>query len=152
MDLYRYDAKTYARTLFFQNDEGYDLGAVSPDGKWLSLERSRTTSDSDVSLYGIATKELKQLTPHQAFSPNGTWRITGLNEHGRTLLRVLPQAGEEGASVAPEFEFRTFSGPTSAAHRERSSLPRGKAGVFRVSMEHDGSQKIPQRRLLTEWR
>lgn len=154
MDLYRYDAKTYARTLFFQNDDGYDLGAVSPDEKWLSLEKSRTTSDSDVFLYGIATKELKPLTAHQgsarwktatfdpassalylltddgseftrvvryvlasgkreevekadwdvtytAFSRNGAWRVTGINEHGRTLLRVHEGKTDKPLALPP---------------------------------------------------
>ncbi|WP_164015873.1 alpha/beta hydrolase family protein [Pyxidicoccus trucidator] len=141
MDLYRYDAKTYARTLLFQNDGGYDLGAVSPDEKWVSLGKSRTTADSDVHLYNVATKELKHLTPHKGtatwnsatfdpassalymqtnegsefmrvvryvlatgkleevekadwdivytyFSKNGAWRVTGINEDGRTVIRV----------------------------------------------------------------
>ncbi|MFP2910074.1 alpha/beta fold hydrolase [Pyxidicoccus sp. 3LFB2] len=141
MDLYRYDAKTYARTLLFQNDGGYDLGAVSPDEKWVALGKSRTTADSDVHLYNVATKELKHLTPHKGtatwgaatfdpassalylltnegseftrvvryvlasgkmeevekadwdinytyFSKNGAWRVTGINEDARTVIRI----------------------------------------------------------------
>ncbi|MCP3141685.1 S9 family peptidase [Pyxidicoccus xibeiensis] len=139
-DLYRYDAKTYARTLLFQND-GYKVGAVSPDEKWLALEKAHTTADSDVHLYNVATKELKHLTPHQGIaswrvatfdpassalylltnegseftravrhmlatgkredvekadwdvmyltlSKKGTLRVTGINEHGRAVIRV----------------------------------------------------------------
>ncbi|MBZ4419350.1 S9 family peptidase [Myxococcus sp. RHSTA-1-4] len=166
MDLYRYDAKTYARTLLFQNDGGYDLGDVSPDEKWVSLGKSRTTSDSDVHLYNVATKEVKHLTPHQGtaswqsatfdpastalylltnegteftrvvryvlatgkmeevekadwdvmytyFSRNGAWRVTGINEDGRTVIRVhdvkagkplalprLPEGDITGVSIA----------------------------------------------------
>ncbi len=141
MDLYRYDAKTYARTLLFQNDGGYSVGDVSPDEKWISLDKSRTTSDSDVYLYNVATKEVKHLTPHQGtaawrsatfdpassalymltdegseftrvvrhvladgkreevekadwdimytyFSKKGAWRVTGINQDGRTVVRV----------------------------------------------------------------
>lgn len=141
MDLYRYDAKTYTRTLLYENDGGYDVGAVSPDEKWLSMDKRRTTSDSDVHLYRFATKELKHVTPHEAaaswktatfdpassalymltndgseftrvvryvlasgkveevekadwdvtftsFSRSGAWRVTGINEHGRTVIRV----------------------------------------------------------------
>jgi dipeptidyl aminopeptidase/acylaminoacyl peptidase len=141
MDLYRYDAKTYARTLLFQNDGGYAVGDVSPDEKWISLDKSRTTSDSDVYLYNVATKEVKHLTPHQGtaawrsatfdpassalymltdegseftrvvrhvladgkreevekadwdimytyFSKKGAWRVTGINQDGRTVVRV----------------------------------------------------------------
>jgi dipeptidyl aminopeptidase/acylaminoacyl peptidase len=141
MDLYRYDAKTYARTLLFQNDTGHTVGRVSPDEKWVSLDQRNNLTDSDVHLYNVATKELKHLTPHPGaatwksatfdpastalylltnegseftrvvryvlatgkreeveraerdvtsttFSRTGAWRVTGLNEHGRTVIRV----------------------------------------------------------------
>ncbi|MCY1019957.1 S9 family peptidase [Pyxidicoccus sp. MSG2] len=141
MDLYRYDVKTYARTLFYQNDDGNDPADVSPDQKWLALDKSNTTSDSDVYLYNVATKELKHLTPHKgaaawrtatftpdssalylhtdegseftrivryvlatgkmeevekadwdimytSFSRNGAWRVTGINEDARTVIRI----------------------------------------------------------------
>ncbi|HZI14807.1 MAG TPA: S9 family peptidase [Myxococcus sp.] len=166
MDLYRYDAKTYARTLLFQNDGGYDVGDVSPDEKWVALEKPRTTSDSDVHLYSVATKEVKHLTPHKGtaswraatfdpassalylltnegseftrvvrhvladgkreevekadwdimytyFSKKGAWRVTGINDDGRTVVRLhdvkagkqveLPQMPEgdiTGVSIA----------------------------------------------------
>ena len=37
-DLYRYDAKTYGRRLVFQDDTGYEVGAISDDGRWLASE------------------------------------------------------------------------------------------------------------------
>jgi hypothetical protein len=40
-DLYRYDAKTYDRTLLYQNESGYYIGSVSDDGHWLSLSKRR---------------------------------------------------------------------------------------------------------------
>ncbi|HEX9147710.1 MAG TPA: S9 family peptidase, partial [Thermoanaerobaculia bacterium] len=48
-DLYRYDAKTYERALVYQN-EGYQIGAISPDGKSVALVKTNGTSDSDVYL------------------------------------------------------------------------------------------------------
>ena len=142
MDLYRYDAATYARTLFFQNDGGHDVGVVSPDERWIALHQERTTSDGDVYLYDVTTKALQHLTAHEgpsswkaatfdpassalylltnegseftrvvrhvlasgkreevekaewdvlftSFSRKGAWRVTGINAHGRTALRVF---------------------------------------------------------------
>jgi dipeptidyl aminopeptidase/acylaminoacyl peptidase len=63
-DIYRYDAKTYEPTLFFQND-GYFPGAVSDDGKWVSLAKVITTSNTDVYLWNAETKAIKHLTPHK---------------------------------------------------------------------------------------
>ncbi|AKQ64601.1 Peptidase S9, prolyl oligopeptidase active site region precursor [Myxococcus hansupus] len=140
-DLYRYDAKTYARSLIYAGDGEHVLSAISPDEKWLALEKSRTLSDSDVFLLELATQQRQQLTAHTgsahwkaatfdpsssslylltnegsefirverhvlatgkreqvealnwdvlstAFSRRGTWRVTRVNEDGRTTLRV----------------------------------------------------------------
>ncbi|QRN99016.1 S9 family peptidase [Archangium violaceum] len=140
-DVYRYDAKTYARTLVYQNDTSLFFAAVSPDGKWLAFEKTRTNYDTDLHLYNVETKELKHITPHQgdvffeastfdpgstalyfltdqgsefkrvaryelatgkvedvertdwdvmytAFSRKGGYRVTAINEDGRTVIRV----------------------------------------------------------------
>lgn len=65
MDLYRHDAKTYARTLLMQNDKGFNVIAVAPDESWVALDEALTTSDGNVWRYDVATKALKNLTPHQ---------------------------------------------------------------------------------------
>jgi dipeptidyl aminopeptidase/acylaminoacyl peptidase len=95
MDLYRYDAKTYARTLLFQNDGGYDVGDVSPDEKWVALEKSRTTSDSDVHLYSVATKEVKHLTPHKG---TASWRAATFDP-ASSALYLLTNEGSEFTRV-----------------------------------------------------
>jgi dipeptidyl aminopeptidase/acylaminoacyl peptidase len=72
-DLYRYDAKTYERTLFYKNEQGYFPGSVSDDGKWITLTKVNTTSDSDIYLYGVETKETTHLSPHKgvaSYSPS----------------------------------------------------------------------------------
>ncbi|RKH15101.1 S9 family peptidase [Corallococcus sp. CA053C] len=65
MDVYRHDAKTYARTLLMQNDKGFSVVAVAPDESWVALDEALTTSDGNVWRYDVATKTLKNLTPHQ---------------------------------------------------------------------------------------
>ena len=32
-DLYKYDGKSYQRSLVYQNDAGYDVAGISPDGR-----------------------------------------------------------------------------------------------------------------------
>ncbi len=140
-DLYRYDAKTYERTLVYRNEAGYSIGAISHDGKWVSLVKPKTTADSDIYLWSAATNETKHITPHEGqadnspedfdpvsgalyytsnegsefmrvrrydvvtgrhedvektawdvlytvFSKNGKYRVTGINEDGRTVIRI----------------------------------------------------------------
>ncbi|MBA2303362.1 MAG: S9 family peptidase [Acidobacteria bacterium] len=63
-DVYRYDAKTYERTLFYENRDGYFPAAVSNDGKWVALSKIITTSNTDVYLWNAATKTATHLSPH----------------------------------------------------------------------------------------
>lgn len=64
-DLYRYDAKTYARTLVYKNETGMSPGAISRDGRWLALGKTNTTADSDVYLFDTQNQALKHITSHQ---------------------------------------------------------------------------------------
>ncbi|WP_224248396.1 S9 family peptidase [Hyalangium gracile] len=140
-DLYKYDVKTYERTLLYQNDAGYQPSDISRDEKWIALDKPRTTADSNIYLYDVAKKELKHITPHQGtamysaaefdpastalyyltddgsefkrvarytlatgksedveradwdimytyFSRTGAYRVSGINEDGRTVIRL----------------------------------------------------------------
>ena len=144
-DLYRMDAASYERTLVYQEEKGFEFGDISDDAKWIALEKPNTTSDSDIYLYEIATKELKHLSPHKEtasysvasfdrsnrflyyltndgeeftrvrryelatgkhedverapwdilftyFSYNGKYRVTGINEDARTVIKVYEHA------------------------------------------------------------
>jgi len=64
-DLYRYDARTYARVLIYRNEEGFDLGPISRDERWIALNRAHTTSDSDIYLFDAIRQQIKHLTPHE---------------------------------------------------------------------------------------
>jgi len=67
MDLYRYDAKTYMRTLVFKNEQGFDISEVSPDGHFLSLAKTHTNRDSDTYLLDFRTRTQKPtlISEHQ---------------------------------------------------------------------------------------
>ena len=63
-DVYRYDAKTYSRTLFFENKDGYFPAGVSDDAQWVSLAKVNTTNDSDIYLWNAALKTTTKISPH----------------------------------------------------------------------------------------
>ena len=94
-DLYLYDAKSYQRRLIYQNDVGYDLGAISDDGQWLAFRKTNSTSDSDMFLWSVARKEMKLLSKHEgvanyrpaAFDPDGQW-LYYLTNDGSEFMRV----------------------------------------------------------------
>jgi dipeptidyl aminopeptidase/acylaminoacyl peptidase len=94
-DLYRLDAKSYGRTLVYQDDTGYSLGAISDDGKWLAFQKTNSTADSDMYLWSVAGKQMKLLSPHEgtadyepaAFDPSSRW-LYYLTNDGAEFRRV----------------------------------------------------------------
>ncbi len=91
-DLYRYDVKDYTRTLVFQNDEAFDVQAVSPDGTTIALLRPRTSADSDIYLLDTRTADAEPelITKHEGnishgvheFTPNSKQLVYSTDEHG----------------------------------------------------------------------
>ena len=64
-DVFKMDAKTFQPSKIYENNEGYNFSAISNDEKWLALDKSNTTTDSNIYLYNAATKELKQISKHE---------------------------------------------------------------------------------------
>jgi dipeptidyl aminopeptidase/acylaminoacyl peptidase len=79
-DVYRYATDGYERELVFENKEGWSPSEVSRDGRWLALEKPRTSADSNLYLFDIASPGTppKHITRHEgnvnyivsAFSPD----------------------------------------------------------------------------------
>src|SRR4029079_8811126 len=63
-DLYRFDARTFARTLIYRATEGFYFSGLSGDERYVLFLKSRSKSDADIFLYDVSTKEMKCLTPH----------------------------------------------------------------------------------------
>lgn len=95
-DLYRYDAKTYERTLVFKNEAGWAVADISRDGRWLALAKVNTTADSDVHLVDLKSGEIKHITKHtgvalyepQDFTPDGKELLMTSNDGGE-FARVI---------------------------------------------------------------
>ena len=87
-DLYRYDAKTYARERVYENKAGYDLGVISDDGRYIALGKTRTTNDNNLYLIDTTNDKIVHLSPHEGdaqysgedFSPDGKHLYYTTNE------------------------------------------------------------------------
>jgi dipeptidyl aminopeptidase/acylaminoacyl peptidase len=90
-DLYRYDAKTYARTMFFENKDGYLPAGVSDDAAWVSLVKANTTSDSDIYLWNASSKETRHISKH---SGSANYQPAGFDRASKYLYFVTDAAGE----------------------------------------------------------
>lgn len=95
-DLYRYDSKTYVRTLVFKNEQGFGLGPISRDGRYLSLSKANTQADNDTYLYDTRTGQTTHISKHQGvasitpsdFTPDGK-RLLLLSNEGSEFTRVV---------------------------------------------------------------
>lgn len=95
-DLYRYDAKTYARTLVFKNESGWQVADISRDGRWLALAKVNTTADSDVHVADLKSGEIRHITRHagvaqyapQDFTPDSRELLMTSNDGGE-FARVI---------------------------------------------------------------
>ena len=93
-DLYRYDAKTYARTLFFENKDGYLPDSVSDDAKWVSLVKVQTTNDSEIYVWNAATKEMRHISKH---SGTANYTPAAFEPGSKHLYYVTDASGEFAA-------------------------------------------------------
>lgn len=59
MDLYRYDAKSYKRTLIYQNNTGLNVQSINSEGNLLALGKSNSNKDSDIFLLDLTEKNAK---------------------------------------------------------------------------------------------
>ncbi len=90
-DLYRYATKDYARSLFFQNDQGLQPGAISRDERYLALAKPNTTDDVDVVLVDRQSGESKLVTAHEGTAAN---RPADFTPDGKALLLTSNQGSE----------------------------------------------------------
>ncbi len=77
MDLYEMDIATFSPKLIYQNDDGYNMQAISDDKKYLVLGKPINTNDSDLFLYNFEDSSLVKINENQSansgedFSPEG---------------------------------------------------------------------------------
>ena len=113
-DIYEYAVDGYQRTLLFQDDVGYQLGAVSPDKRYLALQKARTTADSDVYVRDRQTGETMLLTEHdgdvsnapQAFSRDSKGLYCTTDEGGEFayLVRYDLENGGRETVLQPDWD------------------------------------------------
>ena len=90
-DLYRYSASDYSRELVYENP-GFRIGELSPDGRWLALDKPLSSADSDIYLVDLQSDghEPVLITEHvgniehstMGFTADSSALIYGTNEHG----------------------------------------------------------------------
>lgn len=77
-DLYRIqlsseqEGNVYPATLVYKNEEGYDIGTISNDDRYIALTKTITTTNNDMYLLDTQSGKVKHLSPHEgdvSFNP-----------------------------------------------------------------------------------
>ncbi|GAB4195883.1 MAG: S9 family peptidase [Wenzhouxiangellaceae bacterium] len=91
-DVYRYAIDDYSRELIFTND-GYSIADISPNGRWLALNKSRTSADSDIYLVDLEADqpEPQLITEHDG---NIAYSVYTITADSNTLLYATNENGE----------------------------------------------------------
>ena len=90
-DVYECRADNYQRKLIFRNS-GYEIGALSRDGRHLALVKPRTSADSNLYLVRLGSRAApKLITPHQGNVNYGVYEFSSDNS---ALVYSTNEAGE----------------------------------------------------------
>ena len=135
-DLYRYDAKTYARTMVYENRTGMNASAISRDEKWIALSKPLTTSDVDIYLYDTASRTSRLITPHA--SP-ASFNAATFDPESKRLFLTSNASGE----FAAIYTYDLASGKMALHEKadwEMTGTEYSRDGRFRMSrVNQDGS-------------
>lgn len=109
-DLYEVNTDGLGKTLLYKNADGYSIGGVSRDKKYVALLKTNTTSDQDVFLYDVQKGTTTNVTTHTGtinnspvdFSPDGT-KLLFVSDSGREFSSLRSYDLATGAK-APVYE------------------------------------------------
>ena len=94
-DLYEVKTDGLARSLLYKNTEGFSIGDVSRDKRYLALVKSYTTSDQDIFLHDLQKNSATNITKHTGTVNNSPADFT---PDSRKLLFVS-DSGREYVSL-----------------------------------------------------
>ena len=71
-DIFEMPIDSFKPALIYKDETGLDVGAISEDKKYIAFQKNGASpADSDVFLYNLATKEMKNITAHTGDVANG---------------------------------------------------------------------------------
>lgn len=105
-DIFEMSVGDLKPTLIYQDETGYEFGDISDDKRFIAFQKNgASTADSDVHLYNMETKEMKNITEHtgqvgnepEAFDPQSKHLFYVSNEGGEfmNIVRYDLATGEK---------------------------------------------------------
>lgn len=155
-DLYAYDTDDFERELVFENTAAFGVSAVSPDGRWLALERPRTSADSDLFLVDLTSeaREPQLITAHEgniaygvyAFTPDSEQLVYATNEHGEwnQAWTYDLATGEQGPLIEADWDVMYVSYSPTGRYRVSAINADGFTDVSVFDSQTGGEIALPE--------
>lgn len=84
-DLYLMKVGEWTSSLVYENNEGFDISAISKDGKTIALVQAITSSENKLFIYELSSKNMKEVS--QADKP-GIYNPAGFTRDNTTLFYI----------------------------------------------------------------
>jgi dipeptidyl aminopeptidase/acylaminoacyl peptidase len=126
--------------LVYQDDSGFDFADISNDKRFIAFGKTgKTTADSDVYLYNVETKEMKNLTPHEG-------EVSNVPQTFDPASKYLYFLSDDGAEFKYVARFELASGKREEIEKrpwDVSYLYFSRNGKYRVvATNEDARTKI----------
>ncbi len=127
-DVYRYQVADYSRELVYENP-GFQITDISGDGRWVALDKPRTSADSDIFLVDLSSddREPKLLTGHMGnikygtygFTPDNNSLVYRTDEHGEWFQawKYDLDSGEKSVVIEADWDVSYVSYSNSGRYR-----------------------------------
>jgi dipeptidyl aminopeptidase/acylaminoacyl peptidase len=139
-DLYEMPIDTLKATMIYKDETGLEFSDISSDKKFITFQKNGgSPADSDVFLYNVATKEMKNITQHTGDVANNPQTFDVDSKY----LYYLTDAGSEYAYVA-RYDLNTGKSETvEKAPWDISYTYFSRNGKYRVTaINEDARTKI----------
>jgi dipeptidyl aminopeptidase/acylaminoacyl peptidase len=120
-DVFKMPLKNFTPVKLYEDTTGYQVGPFSRDEKWIAFTKTNTSSDLDIYLYHLGSKEMKHISPHQgevSYEPADfdadskyLYYLTDDGEEFKYLARYDLATGKKEAVEKPSWDilFAQFS-------------------------------------------
>jgi len=115
-DLYEVDADTYEKKLLFKNETGFNVSDVSPDKRYIALEKTETRANTRTMVHDVRTGETRELMPHEedavcnplSFTRDGKnlYCLTDIGHEFRYLVSVDLETDEPSVVEKLDWDVR----------------------------------------------
>jgi len=140
MDLYRWDVETLESRLVYENDQGLEVAAISPDTRWLGLIKFNTTNDVDMFILDLeGSAEPVLLSEHEG---DATFAPADFSADNRFLYYTTNVGGEFAELKRYDLETGTHE-PVYATDWDVSFAYFSRNGTYQViGTNEDGYTKV----------